>query len=255
MNLIMSFVLALSAQDFPDHTGFVNDFAGVIDAESKQKLDRLLGDFAKDRDTHLIIATVKTLGGRTVEDYTNQLFKRWKVGERGKNNGILFLNAPTERKLRIEVGYGLEGRLTDIDTKMILDQIVKPEFKAGHTGEGFLKGSRAIIEKMTATRENQAVPIAVVPPKGGMSLGLILVIVAVIVLVVALIIIVARSSSGSSTMDDSFLGGFLGGMSSSSGGGGSSWGGSSGSSDSSSSDSSGSFSGGDSGGGGASSDY
>lgn len=176
MNLILAAVLALSPQDFPDHTGFVNDFAGVIDEKSKAKLTEMLGQFAKDKDTHLIVVTVKSLGGLSVEEYTNKLFRKWGVGEKGKNNGILFLNAPSERKLRIEVGKGLEGRLTDIETKMILDSIVRPEFKAGRPGGGFLKGCQAVIEKMTATKEEpkeQAVSNSEKTPSGG-SAGIIL---------------------------------------------------------------------------------
>ena len=287
MNLILAAILAASPQDFPDHTGFVNDFAGVIDEKSKAKLTELLGQFAKDKDTHLIVVTVKSLGGLSVEDYTNKLFRKWGVGEKGKNNGILFLNAPSERKLRIEVGRGLEGRLTDIEAKMILDSVVRPEFKAGHPGNGFLKGCQAIIEKMTVTKEEpkeQAVSNSEKASSSGSAIIILLVFAGagVFVLVVFMKLseektrkrrstYVPSSYTPSSQQPSTYVPPIIiapppifredtppprrRSSSSDDSSSSSSWGSSSDSSSSSSSDSGSSFSGGDSGGGGASSDY
>lgn len=289
MNLILAAVLALS-QDFPDHTGFVNDFAGVIDAKSKAKLTEMLAQFAKDKDTHLIVVTVKSLGGLTVEDYTNKLFRKWGVGEKGKNNGILFLNAPSERKLRIEVGRGLEGRLTDIEGKMILDSVVRPEFKEGRPGNGFLKGCQAVIEKMTATKEEpKEQAVSQKTSSGGGSAAIILLVFGVGAVFVIIVLVklseektrkrrstyVPSSYTPSTYTPPSSQGPTYippiivapppifredtppprrRSSSDDSSSSSSSWG-SSDSSSSSSSDSSSSFSGGDSGGGGASSDY
>ena len=89
---------------------------------------------AKTTD-QLVVATVKSLNGNSVEEYANRLFRRWQLGQRGKNNGVLLLHAPTERKIRIEVGYGLEGTLTDAITKYIIAE----RDHAALQGERFLR--------------------------------------------------------------------------------------------------------------------
>ena len=97
----------------------------------------------------LVVATVASLGGEEIEPYANELFRTWKLGEKTKNNGVLLLVAPNERKVRIEVGYGLEGTLTDALSKVIITNAIAPRFKAGDFGDGVSRGVDDIITVLT----------------------------------------------------------------------------------------------------------
>ena len=88
----------------------------------------------------------ESLNGNSVEEYANRLFRRWQLGQRGKNNGVLLLHAPAERKIRIEVGYGLEGTLTDAITKYIIANAIAPRFKANDFSGGMTRGVDDIIK-------------------------------------------------------------------------------------------------------------
>ena len=100
----------------------------------------------------IVVATVKSLNGNSVEDYANRLFRRWQLGQRGKNNGVLLLHAPTERKIRIEVGYGLEGTLTDAIAKYIIQNAITPRFKANDFAGGMTRGVDDIIKVLSGER-------------------------------------------------------------------------------------------------------
>ena len=97
----------------------------------------------------LVVATVKSLEGNDIAPYANALFREWKLGEAGKNNGVLLLVAPNERKVRIEVGYGLEGRLTDAVTKIIIINFIAPSFKVGDYAGGIARGVDGLINTLT----------------------------------------------------------------------------------------------------------
>ena len=97
----------------------------------------------------LVVATVKSLQGGDVETYANQLFRTWKLGEAKKNNGVLLLVAPTEHKVRIEVGYGLEGTLTDALSSVIITSAIVPRFKANDFPGGIERGVDGIIAVLT----------------------------------------------------------------------------------------------------------
>jgi uncharacterized protein len=127
-------------------TGFVNDFAGVLPAEQKQNLEAELEAFKKETTTEISVVTIQTLAGDDIESYANTLFREYGVGEKDKNNGVLFLVAVKDRQMRIEVGYGLEGALTDIETRDIQENIVKPYFKDGNYEAGISEGTRGIME-------------------------------------------------------------------------------------------------------------
>jgi len=95
------------------------------------------------------VATVSSLDGQEIEPYANQLFRAWRLGEAKKNNGVLFLVAPNEHRVRIEVGYGLEGTLTDATSKIIIANAVAPRFKAGDFNGGVSRGVDDIITTLT----------------------------------------------------------------------------------------------------------
>ncbi len=110
-------------------TGFVNDFAGVLNVEQKQQLEQKLSGFEKSTGNEISIAVIKNLGGDTVENFAVELFKDWKIGKKDKDNGALILVAIDDREMRIEVGYGLEGVLTDAQSSWIINNEMVPAFR------------------------------------------------------------------------------------------------------------------------------
>ena len=259
-------VLAQGAQifvpatpEFPAVTGRVVDDAGVLDAATREALRAKLQSLEEKTGTQLIVATVKSLHGSAVEDYANRLFRRWRLGEKERNNGVLLLHAPNERKIRIEVGYGLEGTLTDAISKFILANAVAPRFKDNDFNGGMTRGVDDIIKVLSGDEEfkRRAGPTWHWP-----RLNLVPLIVLSLMVPLALFLLYRvviggwarrRSRNGSWHSVDSWTPAHAssGTWSSSS----SSWSSSSSSGSSSSSDSFSGGGGGDSGGGGASSDY
>ena len=137
------------AFDFPPLTGRVVDQANVMSAESRGDVEAKLKDLEDKSSIQLVVATVKSLQGSDVETYANQLFRFWKLGQAQKNNGVLLLVAPAEHKVRIEVGYGLEGTLTDATSKIIIANAVAQRFKAGDFNGGITRGVDDIITTLT----------------------------------------------------------------------------------------------------------
>jgi uncharacterized protein len=141
--------LVLSAPNFPALTGRVVDQANIISPEQRASLEGKLKELEDKSGIQLVVATISSLDGLEIEPYANQLFRAWKIGEAKKNNGVLFLIAPKEHKLRIEVGYGLEGTLTDATSKIIIVNAVAPRFKAGDFDGGVSRGVDDIITTLT----------------------------------------------------------------------------------------------------------
>ncbi len=141
--------LALAAPNYPPLSGRVVDQAGVIQASTRAGLESKLRELEQKSGIQLVVATLASLDGYDVESYANGLFRFWKLGETKKNNGVLFLVAPKERKMRIEVGYGLEGTLTDALSKIILTSAVAPKFKAGDYSAGIERGVEGIVEVLS----------------------------------------------------------------------------------------------------------
>lgn len=146
---------AAAHADFPKPTGFVNDLAGVVSAETRSHIENLLSSFERQTGNEVAVATLPSLEGRTVEDVAVDLYKQWGIGKEGKDNGALFLVAPYERRMRIEVGYGLEGAINDALAGRILDEYVVPRFKAQDISGGIAAGAVAIV-KAIASKEGIA---------------------------------------------------------------------------------------------------
>ena len=140
---------ALAAANFPPLTGRVVDAANILSPVAKADLERKLADLEQKSGIQLVVATVASLGGDEIEPYANALFRAWKLGEAKKNNGALLLVAPKERRVRIEVGYGLEGTLTDAVSSLIIANAVAPRFKAGDFDGGVTRGVDDIITALT----------------------------------------------------------------------------------------------------------
>ena len=154
LTLIAAFFLTLApahAADlkFPALTGRVVDEAHVLPADEAARLTQKLADLEARTSRQLVVVTVNSLQGDDISDYGYKLGRAWKIGQQGTNNGTLFIIAPTEHQTRIEVGYGLEGILTDAMTSVILNSQVLPRFKAGDMPGGIEAGANALIEQMT----------------------------------------------------------------------------------------------------------
>jgi uncharacterized protein len=147
----MAFVLALAAHaaDFPALTGRIVDQANVIPRQTREALEPKLADLEARSGIQLVVATVKSLGGEEIEPYANALFRHWQLGEKAKNNGVLVLVAPSEKRVRIEVGYGLEGTLTDAISSVIIANAMAPRFKTGDFAGGITRGVDDIITVLT----------------------------------------------------------------------------------------------------------
>ena len=140
---------AVAAANYPPLTGRIVDQADIIPPSTSSAIETKLKDLEDKSGIQLVVASVNSLDGLDVETYANGLFRAWKLGEAKKNNGVLFLIAPNERKMRIEVGYGLEGTLTDALSKIILTSAVAPRFKSGDYGAGVERGVEGIIEVLS----------------------------------------------------------------------------------------------------------
>lgn len=129
--------------------GYVNDFAGLLTPDQKNALEQQLIDFQKETSNEISVVTIVSLGDETIENYAVELFKEWGIGAVRRDNGVLLLIARDDRKIRIEVGYGLEGALTDATSGSIIRDIISPAFKVGDYNLGIVEGTQAI---MQATR-------------------------------------------------------------------------------------------------------
>jgi uncharacterized protein len=143
--LLLALSGAMAQADLPKLTGRVVDDAGMLDAATKAALTQKLADFEKKGSDQIVVATVPSLGGEEIEPYANRLFRAWGLGQAGDNNGILLLIARDDRKMRIEVGYGLEGTLTDLHSKLIIENDLVPAFRAGDFNGGITKAVDDII--------------------------------------------------------------------------------------------------------------
>ncbi|MBI5413455.1 TPM domain-containing protein [Candidatus Peregrinibacteria bacterium] len=137
---------AVLAVTLPKAAGFVDDFAGILQASDKQALETVLTDYEKQTSNEVVVVTVSSFEGLDRFTYSQELFTSWKIGKAGKNNGILFLINPTAREAFINVGKGLEGALPDSLAGTILRNEVFPNFKAGDYAAGISKGVMAIIQ-------------------------------------------------------------------------------------------------------------
>ncbi|WP_017666734.1 TPM domain-containing protein [Sandarakinorhabdus sp. AAP62] len=141
---------------FPKLTGRVSDAAGVLPADTAAALEAKLKALEDTTGTQLVVATVPDLQGYEIDEYGYQLGRAWGIGQKGTNNGAILLIAPAQRKLRIEVGYGLEGVLTDAVSIRIIRQAIVPRFKAGDMAGGIVAGADELIALLQLPPDQQA---------------------------------------------------------------------------------------------------
>jgi uncharacterized protein len=143
--LICCLPIAAYGLDVPRLQSYVNDYAGMISPSAKSKIEEGLKAFEQSDSTQVVILTIPSLEGENIEEFSIKVAEAWKIGQQQKDNGVLLIVSKQERKIRIEVGRGLEGRLTDLMAGRIIDQVIKPRFKQGDFDGGFITGTSALI--------------------------------------------------------------------------------------------------------------
>lgn len=212
--LIVPSVLALSV---PKTIGYVNDFANVIDDNVERQLEQTISDYEKQTSNEIVLVTIASLEGESIESFTMRLAEDCKVGKADKDNGIILLFAIEEKRVRLEVGYGLEGVINDAKAGRLLDDFVVEYRDEGNYTEAAKNGIEGIIENLGEESWNEDMQGKEVDP-----LILFLIIFVLIVVVIA----IGRVSDGNSYYSGSSNSGSSGSGGSSSGGfGGGSFGG------------------------------
>ncbi len=207
--------MVFGEMSFPKLSGRVVDEAGLLSPQTEAKLSQQLQALEQQTGHQFVVVTLKSLQDYPIEEYGYQLGRHWAVGKKEKDDGILLIVAPNERKVRIEVGYGLEGVITDALSSNIVNAVVLPEFKRSRVEEGIILGTDAIFAALDG--KYQLKPTRQ-PAKSGKSSN-------IIPLVFILFIILMNLFGGGGRRRGFHRGGFYGGF----GGGGFSGGGSSGS--------------------------
>lgn len=160
LTMIFSFE-AMAVIAFPSLTGRVVDQANILSSPVKLKIISELEHFeGEDKGPQLVVVTVGSLGGKSIEEYTLELGRLWKIGHAGKDNGIILLIAPNEREVRIEVGYGLEHILTDAVSNQIIRNVLVPELKKNHWDDAAEAGVEAIIKEVNSPQRLPASKIS-----------------------------------------------------------------------------------------------
>lgn len=137
-------ICTASALDIPPLQGPVNDYARLFTPQELEALNSYLYAVDRKSDLQIAVLTIPSLEGENLEDYAIRVAERWEIGQKGKDSGVLLLVAAEDRKLRIEVGYGLEGLITDAQASRIIRSVIAPEFKRQRYGEGVLLGVKTI---------------------------------------------------------------------------------------------------------------
>ncbi|MCG6908604.1 MAG: TPM domain-containing protein [Deltaproteobacteria bacterium] len=156
-----------AAADVPALKARVNDYAHLLAPSTVSRLEQALMEFEKSQSTQIVVLTVNSLQGESLEGFSMQVAEAWKVGQKDLDNGAILLIAKKERKVRIEVGYGLEGRLTDMLSGRIIRDVIVPSFKAGNFDQGVANGVAAMMAAVKG--EYQAQPQKRLPKGSGSS--------------------------------------------------------------------------------------
>lgn len=179
-SLVFTFAFA---QDFPAKpTTLVNDYSNVLSAPQKQALEQKLVAFDDSSSTQIAIAIVKSVGDYDINEYAVELGRKWGVGQSGKNNGIMIVVAVGDRKISIQTGYGVEGALPDIYAKRIIDNDIKPNFKAGDYYAGLDAGTTSIIKYTRGEYKNDSPKVS--SKKSGSVSAVIVIIIIIVVIII-----------------------------------------------------------------------
>lgn len=166
--LLVAVVVARAEPNYPAFTAPVVDAAHVLSEGDKAAITRDLLDLQTKTGVQFAVATVPSLDGGDIETYANGLFRKWKLGQKDVNNGLLLILAPKERKLRFEVGYGLEGTFTDVQSKLILHNTMVPKLKAGDPAGALKAGVADAI--LVLTKDKASLPARLKPSTSNIDL-------------------------------------------------------------------------------------
>ena len=149
MLLVLLFVFVArdvaARPNFPPLSGRVVDEAGILSPSARAGLTEMLARHERATGEQVVVVTLKSLQGYSIEDFGYQLGRQWGIGQQGKNTGAILIVAPNERKVRIEVGYGLEGQLTDAASRIIIEREILPSFRNGDFNAGVVAGTASIV--------------------------------------------------------------------------------------------------------------
>ncbi|WP_434558269.1 TPM domain-containing protein [Pseudomonas sp. Z4-20] len=162
MFALLLWVFAVTAQadlKFPALTGRVVDSAQMLEPSVRTQLDAQLKAHEQASGEQLVVVTLPDLQGASIEDFGYQLGRHWGIGQQDKNNGALLIVARDDRKLRIEVGYGLEDRLTDAQSSVIINQVITPAFKTGNFNKGISDGVAAMLVVLGGSPLDEPAPV------------------------------------------------------------------------------------------------
>ncbi len=146
------------AAGWPAPRGYLNDFAGIVDAASADSIEALAAELREKTGAQLAVVTVGDLGGRDIDGAAVDLFQQWEIGQKGHDDGVLVLLARTERRVRIEAGYGVEGILPDGRCGFIIRRVMGPDLAQDRFGPGLLRGADAIAGVIARDRGVTLVP-------------------------------------------------------------------------------------------------
>lgn len=142
--------------DVPALRGHINDYAEMLSPSQQQQLETQLTEFERTDSTQIVVLTIPSLAGENLEDFSIRVAEAWKIGQKNVDNGAILLIARDDRKIRIEVGRGLEGKLTDLISGRIIRGVIAPRFKAGDFAGGITDGVTAIMDKVRGEYEAPA---------------------------------------------------------------------------------------------------
>lgn len=151
---ILATVRVTGSVEVPYLTGRVNDYAGILSQDAVTLLSDQLKEHEERTTNQVVVLTISSLQGESIEDYSNEVFNEWKLGQQDQDNGILIVVVPDEKRMRIEVGYGLEPTMTDLKASRIIREIMTPRFREGDFDGGITEGTRAVINVL----EGQELP-------------------------------------------------------------------------------------------------
>lgn len=195
--LLAIFALAGCAKtNIPDPQGYVNDFAGMMRADAAKSLDVTLSQYAKQTTNEIAVVTVKTIGNESIEDFSMALAEKWKVGKKGKDNGVIILVAKEEKKIRIEVGYGLEPVLTDAKAKFIIDREMSSRFKNSDFTGGIQAGTNAVIQTISGTYSPETSGSSQTSSDANWPVWLIILLIVIVLFVIVFVIMALVDGEG-----------------------------------------------------------
>ncbi len=134
------------ALEVPTLKGYVNDYGAMMSPETRSKIENELKAFEQSDSTQIVILTIPSLEGEVLEQFSIRVAEAWKIGQKGKDNGAVLLVSKQDRKIRIEVGRGLEGKLTDLMAGRIINLVISPRFKRNDFDGGFIAATQALID-------------------------------------------------------------------------------------------------------------